>query len=292
MGVIMLDRSSNVKYSSRREKGMPQPSNRIRLTLVGWASEGGHVRLDDFQQELLLLGQALKATDRALHRQQTTYYRVVDLRHESPAQVELEAAPRSLEMDRSAEVVASFGNVLAEARTGFFARTADYGVLTALRRMAEPVGKTLVEARIETFNGDGHKSAALDEGFRATLGRMLAPEEEYDGKLRGMLEAINVHAGTNEFRVYPDVGPEKVTCAFDEPLRKEALEAVGHFVEVAGILRRKRIARFPHRMRVLRMAVLDDEPIPSLWDLRGVAPNMTGDLTSAEFIKQLRDARP
>jgi len=105
-----------------------------------------------------------------------------------------------------------------------------------------------------------------------------------------VLEAINVHDGANVFRIFPDVGPSRVTCHFPSLLERDAVQAIRRFVEVTGILRYKAAADYPHEIEVRALEVLPlEEDLPSLEDLRGSAPDCTGHLLSEEFVRGLRD---
>lgn len=47
---------------------------------------------------------------------------------------------------------------------------------------------------------------------------------------------------------------------------------------------------FPHRIEVTSMEELSTcEELPTLRDLQGIAPNLTGELSSEEFVRRQRD---
>ena len=128
--------------------------------------------------------------------------------------------------------------------------------------------------------------------FKAKIDLTMAPEDTYAGFVRGALEYINIHGGQKVFRIYPQVGPNKVTCHFPDELKDMAISAVGRFVEVHGIMRYKSVSTFPHQIDVKKLEVLPNEDeLPSIFDLRGIAPDLTGSLTSEEFVRSLRDAK-
>ena len=86
------------------------PSRRISLSMEGPPSEDGHVRVDAFLREIQATISALGELDRQLsgHGRGTTYYRIVDLRHSSPATVVLEACPTGRGDDYSNEIMPRF----------------------------------------------------------------------------------------------------------------------------------------------------------------------------------------
>ena len=119
---------------------------------------------------------------------------------------------------------------------------------------------------------------------------ILAPEETSLGYVEGRLEAINLHDDANVFYIYPIVGPTKIRCGFPSELRDEAVRALDHEVRVQGTLCYKSRASFPYRIDAEALTVIPDESeLPSLMDLRGIAPNATDGLPSEEFVRRVRD---
>src|SRR4051812_10461085 len=69
------------------------PNNQIRIIVEGDSKDKGHVRLNDFLQQLEAVKSALKQTERILapNEKGAAYYRIVDVSHNSPLTVVLEA---------------------------------------------------------------------------------------------------------------------------------------------------------------------------------------------------------
>lgn len=118
----------------------------------------------------------------------------------------------------------------------------------------------------------------------------LGPDEVTQGSISGMLELINIHASANTFRIYPIVGPKKVDCHFNKDKLDKAISGINHYVDVSGSLRRKSKDKFPYAMDVIEIEIYPDErELPSIFDLRGIAPNATGDIKSEDFVRRIRD---
>ena len=67
---------------------------RVSLELRGDAKDGEHVRLQEFVEKLSALQTALTNTERLItERKPNTFYKVVNLSHNSPATIELEHRP-------------------------------------------------------------------------------------------------------------------------------------------------------------------------------------------------------
>lgn len=152
--------------------------------------------------------------------------------------------------------------------------------------MARPVGKTVKYAALE-FQGTTFE---LTPKVAERIDKALEVEEECDGTLDGMLEQINIHLGANTFHIYPQIGPKKVTCNFPNRLYDDAVSAVGRKVEVSGLLKYRSGAQFPHQIAVTGIDVFPNETeLPDWDDLRGRAPQATGELSSEAFVRELRD---
>ena len=80
-------------------------------------------------------------------------------------------------------------------------------------------------------------------------------------------------------------------CSFSPDKIEEAREALGRKIRVLGELTYPKGNDFPKDVRVQTIEFLpEDDDLPSLTDLRGIAPDITGDLSSEEFVRNLRDA--
>jgi len=112
------------------------------------------------------------------------------------------------------------------------------------------------------------------------------------GSVKGQLEFINVHGAENVFRVYPPIGPKFVECRSPGRLKSEATAAVGRNVRVSGKLHQRAGEQYPSSVEVRRIEVFPlDSELPSLLDIRGMAPDVTGFLSSEDFVRSMRLAR-
>ena len=269
------------------------PTRRITIRVLGLPQDKGHVRLTEFIRQLESVKNALKHTERALTGSEDllVYWRVVDLRHESPATVVLEevAAKRDSRKSSAPPPVADeFIRTLREiARKAVLPdRQKDLSVLESYRELG-----ALADSGIAGFNiRAGRRSIDIGERFRKNIDRIIGPDELIEGSISGVLEAINLH-NTLRFNIYPEIGPKKVTCSFASELKGDVIRALDQYVTVAGTLRYKSWSPFPHAVDVKELEILPDEDtLPALAALRGIAEGATGDLSSEDFVRKLRDA--
>jgi hypothetical protein len=81
-------------------------------------------------------------------------------------------------------------------------------------------------------------------------------------------------------------------CSFSKEIRAEAISAIGKYVTVIGEKRLKPniTDALPYEMAAKEIVVHQDEQtLPTLKELKGIAPNITGDKPSEDFIRGIRD---
>ena len=266
------------------------PTRIVKLIIEGLPGEKFRIRLADFLRELNLFLQLLNEAD---HQVTSKFdlandYRIIDLSHSSPATVVVEAVPRNPRIDISDEIITELFGILGNIDEGkSLPKRIGTTLLTSIRDMSSLVGPSLSRVQI---NSDD-KIINMGPSFSGHITELLRREETFPGAIRGMLESINIHLGVNVFRIYPDVGPQKVACHFPNELQTAAVSGIGKFVEVRGILKYKAASPYPYQINVEDLVVFpSDSELPRFSELLGVAPNATGEVNSETFIRRLRDA--
>jgi hypothetical protein len=253
------------------------------------ASPSANVRLETFIEGLDNVRRALTrfdrlATDRA---KPTTAYEVVALSLNSPATVTLE--PRSLDpaIDARLQVVSGFmrGAQMLE-ESGSVLPTFDRPMLEILKETAGQARRQGV--RLSLQSGPYH--IAFDIRLEQNIDRLLEQEEGVFSSVEGVIERANFHAGANVCTLFPLYGPERINCYFGPALRDAVNDAILRHVRVTGVVWSDKRTGLPHRVDVEEIEPLVDATSrPSLSELRGIAPGLTGDLTVSEFLQETRD---
>jgi hypothetical protein len=265
-------------------------NRRVSLRLRGLDQDEGDVRFDDFIAQLDILKKALVETQRIYSDKTIAYYKVVDLRHSSPAQIVLEAVPSQIENERDAIlVVEKFFQSLDEIERGEYPDGFTYETFQAYKDITKLKESNKLTEITVSKNGDTPK---VLEGLSYNIEQIMGTDEYETGSYSGMLEYLNIHGNQNVFNLYP-LTPNlpKLKCVFPQRLRADAIAAVGQRVRVFGEKKYKPKLKsaLPYEMRVTDIEVYPpDEELPKLGDLRGIAPDATGELSSEEFITGLR----
>ena len=264
---------------------------RITIDIIGMHEDDEHVRFSEFIDQLRSFYEALRNTDRVVtkHKNPSVNYRVVDLRHSSPAQVVLEAFPIEADHDHSDEVVSNFMLGLTSIAEGKQAPAIfDFNALEAFKE----IGKRLHRGISSVVVTSDDYSAVVPQDFQSRVEVIQGVDEVSRGAISGKVEAINVHAGANEFRIYPNVGPSKVRCRFPARLIGEAIYAINRYATVYGKLKYRAKTNYPYEVEVDSIEVHPPaEELPTLSELRGIAPDITRGMSSEDYVRSLRDAK-
>lgn len=266
---------------------MMADDDRITLIIEGLPEDEGQVRFSVFMSQLQRLSATLTKLDReANDGKQATQYRIAELSYKSPVRIAIEPHTLPKQPYVGHAIVESLGRVTHALENGEDLSSLDADLLEDIRGLAKPVGRTVANVTL-LFNS--HRFD-LTEKVASKVETALAVDEECDGAVEGMLEQINLHDGANIFHIYPEIGPPKVTCHFPSKLLDDAVSSVGRKVEVYGVLHYRSGATFPHQVQVTQIeAFPPDSELPDWDDVRGMAPEATGELSSEAFIRELRD---
>lgn len=262
------------------------PSNKVRIQIPGSDKDNGLVRLPDFVRSLNTLMDALSKIDRIVTKSNTAsvYFRITELKYSSPATVETEILPLRANVLHMTAITDKFVTGFQEIERGSIppdfnrALLEDYKTLSQRGQDKPPI----------VISSNGTQCLATPK-IVAEIAMVLNKEESAKGSVSGILEAINIHAGTNKFYIYPIAGAEKIECNFPESIKEVAVSGVGRRVLVHGELKYRAREEFPTSVKVDTLEVFPPEnSLPTFLQLKGIAPNATGDLSSEDFVSKLR----
>lgn len=260
------------------------------LTVIvrGDPASDDRVRLQDFLAQLTALRAALKHTQRVMGggEEWAVDYQIVALSYNSPARVDLEEIPTKGTKAKSTPlfVAKSFISNLRQIEKGNIPPSLDHQAVEAYKDFTEVDKRGLATLGISI---DGDKPVNVDRRLEAKLNAAIGLDECVIGSVTGRLEAISLH-GSLVFAVYPVIG-QKISCRFGPEMKPRVIAAIDHRVQVTGTLRYKKRNQFPHEVETRDLRILDNAEKARLSDLRGMAPEATGDVSSADFIRAMRD---
>lgn len=265
-------------------------NKQIQLTLYGTDDEFGDIRFKDFIQQLDLFKKALSETKKVISSENFATFRVVDLRHQSPSTIIVEAIPKSPVHHQKAQLlVDKVFNSLEDIDKNQYPSGFTYDTFEAYKNISKLINQNKLKDIKITSPSNGSKPVEI-KTISEKIDTIVGEDQSEIGTYTGMLEAINIHSNQNVFYIYPTHLP-KLKCHFSMDMQSEAISAVGKYVSVVG---RKKFKpnielSFPYIMYVSEIHVHEQlEKIPSLSRLWGIAPDITKK-KSEDFIRGLRD---
>ena len=208
--------------------------------------------------------------------------RIVQMHMNSPATIVMEAVRDD---NGPANNGAFFSGIEDVALNGRAPEQFNRHVFDALKDFSGVIGKSIRSATIQV----GNKSILIDLSARKRIESVFGADNNSEGTLDGMLEAVNVHGKKNTFGLYPVVGASRVSCKFDEKLLSNVRPALGKYVSVEGELKYRWREKFPYEAFVTKIEILDDlDKQPSFLEILGMAPQATDGLPSEEFTRKER----
>jgi hypothetical protein len=245
-----------------------------------------NLTLEELSRESADLSAALAALDRHIssRKTETVDFRVVDLGHQSPSAITIEAfaRPDSLE-DNSRRVIPLLFDAIESLNSGEGFSDLPRDVLEPIHRLAKSLAGEIKEIALECSS----KRVLVTERIRETLDEFLQTEKIAIGSIRGTLDYINLHGGANTFRIYPIIGPSYVTCHFPPDLKEKAKQAIDRYISVSGDLHYRAGECDPSSIDAKNIEIMPpEEELPTLASLRGMIrlsePKSAEELLAAE----------
>lgn len=125
----------------------------------------------------------------------------------------------------------------------------------------------------------------LDQRLRDRLQDLTPWVREFHGSVRGQLTGVNVTRG-NRASIRPHTGGRVVHIGFPSALAESMAAGLLQFVEVEGMVRQNDEGR-TYYVAADTVQVIE-QPTLSWRELRGFMPDLTGDMSTAEYLESIR----
>jgi hypothetical protein len=262
-------------------------SNQLKIQFRANAPDE-NLTLDEFSRQIADFNSALSGMDQHLsnRNRSTVLYRVVDLKHSSPSEITLEAVglEDSLE-DNSSKVFSEFITAIEGLNAGRSYQNLPRNFLEPINRIAKATSNGLKEIRITSVALG--RAVFVTDRISGLLSDFLETEKITVGSVRGMIDRINVHAGANNFRIYPIIGASYIDCRFPTALKEKAKSAIERYVCVTGKLHYRVGCDHPYQIDVDEIETMPDEStLPTLSSFKGI---ITADKSTEELLEEERN---
>ncbi len=260
----------------------------IEFKLQGSDDDRGKVRIYEFKDFLDSVSTILKKIETSVSDSEkpSTYYRIINLKVGS-ATIGIEAVPYKKEEDYSASILDRFTEGVNIVQEGdVLPEWVDDELLENFKNLIKPLRKHVKSIEIKR---NGQKLAVtkqLEVNIEKVLEKHLYINK---GTITGYLDTLNVHK-TDQFHIYPPIGPTKICCNFNEELLPKIKEGIKKYVNVLGTMHYRENEAFPFKIDAEDIEVYPPEnELPTLESIKGMAPEVTGDLDPVDFVKKLRE---
>ena len=161
--------------------------------------------------------------------------------------------------------------------------------LKEMRSVAGALKSRDIEHELLVTSDVTGQTGRISHPMARQINRMLLKERVTIGSVEGKLELVSGHKGDRKFNVYHSITGKAVRCDLSLALEKEVIDALGKQVVVSGKVHRN-LNGDPVKVAVEKLRVRhENRQIPTLDELMGSIPDLTGNLSTEEFIRMIRD---
>ncbi len=273
----------------------------ITIQLSGLSDDDKHVQLDVLAAQLA----ALKSTLDSLIESEAgptslpDHYNVISIQHNSPTLITI--AP-FFEQEK-------FIDVFTGIKKNFFASLNDIccyctapdnylpDTLKSIKSLVSYVKKGKV-AKLDVYDNEtsfdvtAYKADTITKNIDTLITEKKSEgiEQNELGDVSGILESINIHEGKNTCWLYPVDGNKGIMLHFEKRHLAKLKVSIGEHITISGMVFYKYGDFHPYKVEVHTVEVHPkDDDLPSLLDLCGAAPGLTGGLSTEEFIREIRN---
>jgi hypothetical protein len=258
----------------------------VSLKISGLEMDGGAVRLSVFKEKIDQLVKILNDAERqaAKVKQAHSNFKITELRESSAFMGILPFAEN--EYYGSLEAVELVNEIVA-------------GISSEADSLA-PVSSGLIKKIQEMCGGHGQRFSEqvvdiagtpyyFDENLAAKAQKYLDKTYYARGEIKGVLNRVNLH-DKSAFYLYTDHGEGSIACNFSSELLPQVKHALGGAVIAQGLLKFIGSDADPVSATIDAIDIAPDNYVPpTLEELLGIAPNISGEMEITQYIGNLRD---
>lgn len=160
--------------------------------------------------------------------------------------------------------------------------------LRLLQKAAKALKRNGADA-LEVADPVSGNSAEFGIGIEKTASQLRGASYKSQGSVEGTLEMISIHKPPR-FNIYHAISLRAVRCSLPDELRETVVEALGRRVVASGLVSYNYKDELTSvKLEELKVIPMEDE-LPSIDEFIGSDPDFTGDMSTGEYIRSIRDA--
>ncbi|MEX1000052.1 MAG: hypothetical protein WD000_08895 [Thermodesulfobacteriota bacterium] len=262
---------------------------KINIVMTGPEGHTELLRLNDFIGLLRVVTSGLEHLNYIVsaNKANKLKFAISNLSHSSPYTVALNVRNTEKKLNTSQIVVDDYinGIITIESNSevpSYF----DFQLLENIRKLSTLKKKHFSDIAITNTDASVQITNQLESHIDIILGGDIIAY----GSVRGMLERVNVHNNINKSYIYPSIGSSRIECKFDDEMFEKTKQGLKRYVNVNGKVFYKAISKYPYKIIADSIDIYPPEnELPTLGQLRGIEPNLTGEMTTYDFIRHIRE---
>ena len=261
------------------------------IQVEGLEQDGGEVRLDYLLDELASFLQVLRVSEQSLVKGDANLvYRVVDVKHDSPLSVTIEATSNNQAyIGWEPYVLDNVFDILSGNINQTIEQNDEVQIRKAIERMIQDNQGKFSSVEIER---KGNRVPIIDsiqliDSIQIETEKVVSKNISSWGTVKGRVERYNNHGGSNFFWLYTALG-KTVKCRFPKNLVEDSALSVEKNVSVTGILTYRANEPTPFECKVEKIDFhKPDDQLPKLEI--GKFPDITESESTSQVIQRIRD---
>jgi hypothetical protein len=266
------------------EAANPGDAERLTVTVHGPATAGGSVDAAVYARFLADFLVSVRRVEVLVRRegQDPVRFEIAEMHTSAPC---LTISPVALLPEHGTRVVSAYMQTVEDLEErGTHPPYINAAALQSFRKLACYVGDGLGGIAVAGRSTRVNVTRRLERAVNRLLGMVLKTR----GSFSGRLEYINAHRGC-KCRIYPRSGPSYVECRFGPELLPQMAAGLKRSVTVSGTLYYLGFQAFPYRIDAEEVVVHPPErELPTIWELWGLAPDVTEGERVEDYVRGLR----
>jgi len=208
--------------------------------------------------------------------------------------VELEVEPKIIQgqQDYRRQVLVGFTDGVDQIRKeGTTPRYFDYDDIKYVRDIVRQFGRDGLEGVYYSID-EYDKKAGLTTDVGENIEKIIGVHYHTLGSIEGRIELISVRKGSSHFNIYHDITQRAIRCSLPKEYEPDIFRAAeGRSRVIATGRISYNVKGEPIRVHIMKPLrfLKEEEALPSIQDILGSAPDITGDLCTEEFIRLMRE---
>jgi len=176
-------------------------------------------------------------------------------------------------------------------KEGTTPRYFDYDDVMHVRDIVKQFGRDGVEG-VRYSMDEYNRRTELTTSTQENVEKIIGVHYHALGSIEGKIELISIHKGARHFNIYHNITQRAIRCSLPKEYEADIFKAAESRKRVIATGQISyNVKGEPIRVHILKSLrfLKDEEALPSIEDILGSAPDITGDMCTEDYIRSLRE---